>query len=54
MGEKYSSVIYKIFNDGIAIINKIIIGVNVQIISIICSFIKNRLVILLKIKNKNM
>lgn len=33
--------------------NKMIIGANVQIVSMKCSFIKNRLVILLKIRNKN-
>ena len=44
---------YKIFKDGIAIINKIIIGVRVQIVSIKCSFNKNRFVILFKIKKIN-
>lgn len=44
----FSSEIYKIFNEGIAINIKIIIGEIVQIISIKCPWSKNRLVILLK------
>lgn len=41
--------IYKIFNEGIAINIRIIIGEIVQIISIKCPWSRNRLVILLKI-----
>lgn len=44
----FSSVIYKIFNEGIAINIKIIIGEIVQIISIKWPWRRNRLVILLK------
>lgn len=46
----FSSVIYKIFKEGIAMNIKIIIGEIVQIISIKCPWSKNRLVILLKIR----
>lgn len=45
---------YKIFNEGIAMKNKVIIGVIVQIVSIKCSLIINRFVILLIIKKINM
>lgn len=46
----FSSEIYKIFKEGIAMNIKIIIGEIVQIISIKCPWSKNRLVILLKSK----
>lgn len=46
----FSSVIYRIFKEGIAINIKINIGEIVQIISIRCPWSKNRLVILLKIR----
>lgn len=46
----FSSVIYRIFSEGIAINVKIIIGEIVQIISIKWPWSKNRLIILLKNK----
>lgn len=46
----FSSEIYKIFREGMAMNIKIIIGEIVQIISIKCPWSKNRLVILLKNK----